>query len=368
MTFAEPAFLVLLLLIPLLVLGAVLAGRNRKAAWEKLVAPRLRSKLAAPASPLSRWLSLGTGLLGLALLIIALSQPIAGEKEITSLVKGRNIIIAIDSSRSMLTPDVAPDRLTSAKTMVYDFLERFPADRVGLIAFAGSAALQAPLTVDHNALRETLDQLDETNIPSGGSNLAEAVNLANRTFQETGQKTHGLIVISDGELHEGALDDATSDAKHTGVFVVAIGVGTREGDFVPDPTEKDGRFRDREGRPVLSSLDAAPLRKLAGTTDGLYLDGSRGNLSAKIDTVISRLDSFEDEGRIQVAPIPRFQWFLIPGMIFFFTSLLLRFLWVPSRPLAVTSSPALVALLAMFLLASSPEAVSYTHLTLPTKA
>ena len=101
MTFAEPAFLVLLLLIPLLILGAVLAGRNRKAAWEKLVAPRLRSKLAAPASPLSRWLSLGTGLLGLALLIIALSQPIAGEKEITSLVKGRNIIIAIDSSRSV---------------------------------------------------------------------------------------------------------------------------------------------------------------------------------------------------------------------------------------------------------------------------
>ena len=209
MILAEPAFLFFLLLVPLLALGAVLAGRQRKIAWQKLVAPRLRKKLAAPASPWSRWLSLGCGLFAFTLLTICLSQPIAGEAETTSLVKGRNIIIAVDASRSMLVRDVAPDRLNAAKTAVYELLERFPNDRIGLLAFAGSASLQAPLTVDHNALRETLDQLYETNVPSGGSNLADAINLATRTFKETGQSTHGLIVISDGELHEGELEDAS---------------------------------------------------------------------------------------------------------------------------------------------------------------
>lgn len=335
MTLAEPAFLLLLLLIPLLALGAFLAERQRRAAWQTLVAPRLRRKLAAPLSPWSRWLSLGGGLLGLCLLIFCLAQPIAGEKETTSLVKGRNIIIAVDASRSMLVRDVAPNRLNAAKTAVYELLERFPDDRIGLLAFAGSASLQAPLTIDHNALRETLDQLDETNVPSGGSNLADAINLATKTFKETGQQTHGLIVISDGELHEGELEDASFDARQAGVFVVTIGLGTREGDFVPDPTEEDGRFRDRSGKPVLSRLNPDPLRTLAGDTGGLYLEGFGSDFTDKIDTVISRLDAFEDEGRIQKTPVPRFQWFLIPAMILMLASILFRFLWSPTRPRAV---------------------------------
>ena len=275
MTLAEPAFLFLLLLVPLIALGAFLAERQRRTAWQKLVAPRLRKKLAAPASLLSRWLSLGCGLLALCLLIFCLAQPIAGEKETTALTKGRNIIIAVDASRSMLVRDVAPDRLNAAKTAVYELLDRFPDDRIGLLAFAGSASLQAPLTIDHNALRETLDQLNETNVPSGGSNLADAINLATKTFKETGQRTHGLIVISDGELHEGELEDAAFDARQAGVFVVTIGMGTREGDFVPDPNEIDGRFRDRSGKPVLSRLNPEPLRTLAGDTGGIYLQGFR---------------------------------------------------------------------------------------------
>lgn len=360
----QPAFLLLLLLVPLLVLGAWLASRQRKSAWEKLVAPRLRGKLVAPASPWSRWLSLGCGLLAFCLLVICLAQPIAGERENTSFVKGRNLIIAVDASRSMLVRDIAPNRLDASKTAVYELLERFPNDRIGLLAFAGSASLQAPLTIDHSALRETLEQLDETNVPSGGSNLAEAVNLATKTFKETGQNTHGLIVISDGELHEGELEDASFDAQKAGVFVVTIGMGSREGDFIPDPEENDGRFRDREGRPVLSRLNPDPLRTLASQTGGLYLEGANRDFTEKIDTVISRLDAFEDEGRIQVTPVPRFQWFLIPAMILMIASLLLRFLWAPARPKSVpalpTTSTALVAgFLSLF--GFNPEASAWDN-------
>lgn len=361
MTLAEPAFLFLLLLLPLLALGAWLAERQRRVAWQTLVAPRLRRRLAAPASLLARWLSLGCGLLGLCFLIITLAQPIAGKVETTSQVRGRNIIIAVDASRSMLVRDVAPDRLNAAKTAVYELLERFPNDRIGLLAFAGSASLQAPLTIDHNALRETLDQLDESNVPSGGSNLADAINLATKTFKETGQRNHGLIVISDGELHEGELEDASFDARQEGIFVVAIGMGTLEGDFVPDPNESDGRFRDRSGRPVLSRLNPAPLRTLAGDTGGLYLEGVNGNFAEKIDTVISRLDAFEDEGRVQTRAVPRFQWFLIPAMILMIASLLLRFLWVPARPRAVTATPITAALALVVLLGSAPEGSAWTN-------
>lgn len=349
MKLAEPYFLLLLLLVPLLALAAWLAERQRRLAWHKLVAPRLRRRLAAPASGVARWLSLSCGFLALSLLVLCLAQPIAGEQETSSLVKGRNIIIAIDASRSMLVRDTAPDRLTAAKAAAYDLLDRFPEDRIGLLAFAGSASLQAPLTVDHNALRESLDQLDTTNVPSGGSNLAEAINLATKTFRETGQSTHGLIVLSDGELHEGKLDDATFDARQEGVFVVSIGLGTLEGDFVPDPEEKDGRFRDRSGNPVLSRLTPAPLRTLAGDTGGLYLEGVGNNFADKIDTVIARLDAFEDEGRLQVTPVPRFQWFLLPAMFLLIANLLIRFLWTPARPsgipAAATPAIALAALL-----------------------
>ncbi|GHC59265.1 VWA domain-containing protein [Roseibacillus persicicus] len=361
MTLAEPAFLFFLLLVPLLALGAWLADRQRRVAWQSLVAPRLRRKLAAPASPLGRWLSLGCGLIGLCLLVVTLAQPIAGEVETTSQVRGRNIIIAVDASRSMLVRDVAPDRLNAAKTAVYELLEHFPNDRIGLLAFAGSASLQAPLTIDHNALRETLDQLDETNVPSGGSNLADAINLATKTFKETGQRTHGLIVISDGELHEGELEDASFDARQEGVFIVTIGVGTLEGDFVPDPEETDGRFRDRSGRPVLSRLNPAPLRTLAGDTGGLYLEGVSGDFTKKIETVISRLDAFEDEGRVQKRPIPRFQWFLIPAMLFMIASLLLRFLWVPARPRAVTATPTTTLLVLIALFGASPESSAWNN-------
>ena len=361
MTFAEPYFLLLLLLVPLLAAGAFLATRQRKMAWEQLVAPRLRRKLAAPASPLSRWLSLGAGLLGFTFLIIALAQPIAGEQEVTSLVKGRNLIIAIDASRSMLTRDVAPDRLTVARTAVYELLDRFPEDRIGLLAFAGTAAVQAPLTVDHNALRETLDQLDVNNVPAGGSNLADAVNLATRAFRETGQNTHGLIVISDGELHEGELDDATHDATIAGVFVVAIGIGTRDGDFIPDSSEKDNRFRDRNGKPVLSRLNSEPLRNLARDTKGIYLEGAGGDFTDKIDSVINSLDAFEGEGRVQKTPIPRFQWFLVPAMILMIASLLLRFLWAASRPKAVAASPVTALIIATAFLGTAPKVDAWSN-------
>lgn len=138
-------------------------------------------------------------------------------------------------------------------------------------------------------------------------------------------------------------------------------MGTREGDFVPDSSQKDGRFRDQNGKPVLSRLNATPLQNLALATKGLYLEGTGGNFTQKIDAVINHLDSFEDEGRVQKTPIPRFQWFLIPAMFFLLASLFLRLLWAPARPPALKSAPLVTGLITFALLASSPKTSAWTN-------
>ncbi|MEM9080401.1 MAG: VWA domain-containing protein [Verrucomicrobiota bacterium] len=344
MTFAEPAFLLFLLLIPLIGIGAFLADQQRKSNWQKIVAARHQQRLAAPASQTARWLSLSLALLALSLTIIALAQPEQGERLAKTTVRGRNIMLALDASRSMLVRDVAPDRLNAAKAAIFELLEKFPADRIGLLAFAGSASIQAPLTVDHNALIETLNQLDTSNIPTGGSNLADAVNLATHTLKQTGQSTHALIVLSDGELHEGELGDAAYDARQAGVLVVTIGIGTDQGGFVPDPSQNDKRFRDNRGNPVLSRLNPAPLRTLAGDTGGIYIQGVGQDVSKKIETVINRLDEFEGEGGEQITAIPRYHWFLIPAVILFLASIALRSFWKPASPTILRHSTAALIL------------------------
>lgn len=325
MSFLAPEFLFLLLLIPLLVAGAIAMARQKKQAWQKLLAPKLRERLAAPSSRTYRWLSLGCGLVGLALLTFGAAQPTAGTTTTEALIRGRNILIAIDASRSMLARDTAPDRLTAAKAAAFEVLDRFPNDRIGLLAFAGTSSVQAPLTVDHNALRETLDQLDTSNIPTGGSNLAEAVNLATSTLKKTGQATNALIILSDGELHEGELSDASFDARQAGVICITVGLGTEDGDFIPDPKQSDGNFRDREGRAVLTRLNSTPLRTLASESGGIYIEGVGRNFSEQISKVISRLDAYEDEeGTTREIPNPRYQLFLIPALILMIASILIR--------------------------------------------
>lgn len=322
-----------------------MADKHRERGWQVLVSPRLRKNLVVPDSKQARWLSLICGLLGLVLAIFALARPEGDELRTEASIQGRNLIIAIDTSRSMLVADVSPNRLGASKAITYELLERFPNDRLGLIAFAGTAALQAPLTTDHNALRETLDQLTTKNIPTGGSNLADAVNLATRTFKRTGQSTHALIVLTDGELHEGELDDAIFDARQAGVAIVTVGIGTRDGGFVPDEEEADGRFRDNEGNVVLSRLEPAVLRTLAADTGGIFLTGGGAGLGQKIDMVLSRIDAFESEGGIRTTRPPLFHLFLLPAMFFFILAMLIRPFW--PRPKATATPALMLCLLAL---------------------
>ncbi len=328
LTFAHPlALLLLVALAPLIALRArSLRFRNR--AVNALVAPRLRGRLLIGDRPGAHWGRYTLQLIALALLVVALAGPRYGSIEETTVAEGRNIIIGIDTSRSMLATDLQPDRLTRAKLAAHDLMNSLPGDRIGLIAFAGSSFLQAPLTVDHDAVMESISQLDTEIIPRGGTNIGRALTLARETFAETGTTNNAFILFSDGEdlesedLPAAALADPEEDAR---VTVIAIGTGTTAGSIIPDPaaTTPGSFIRDSSGEIVRSRLDASGLRDLADATGGLYLDlNSTDAMQKVVAGALERLERSTMEGRTVHKPIERFRWALLPALLLLITSLI----------------------------------------------
>jgi len=332
--FDQPAWLILLVLLPLLGVGAILTARLRRRQWSAFTAPRLRSSLLRRGSPLPRWFALFFLLAGCGALIIALARPQGDAGTRTEKALGRNVIVALDLSRSMRVADVKPDRLSQAKMVIYELLEAMPNERIGLIGFAGNSFLYAPLTVDHNAVRETVEQIDETWAPLGGSDLAGAIKLAVDTFKKTGQKNNALVIISDGEeTTKGKLDNMIHEAAQSGVYILAIGVGTADGDYVPNKDFADKLMYDRSGNPVISRLQPDVMRKLAAETKGRYaVAGSGMDIPAMVKASIKDLDAFEVEGRERRVSIEFYQWLVLPAVVFLMGSILAGTRWKGVNP------------------------------------
>ncbi len=328
MTFAQPAWLILLVLLPLLGLAALLVARLRRSQWSSLMAPRLRSSLLKRGSPLPRWFALLFLLAATAAVIIGLARPQGDAGTRTEKSLGRNLLIALDLSRSMRVPDVKPDRLSQAKLVIYEMLDALPNERVGIIGFAGSSYLYAPLTVDHRAVRETVDQIDETWAPLGGSDLASAVSLAIDTLKKTGQKNNALVILSDGEKHDDNLDEMIAEAGRSGVYILAVGVGTEDGDYIPNPDFPGNRMVDKNGKPVISRLHADVMRKLAVETKGRYaVAGSGMDIPSMVKSAIADLDAFEMEGRERKISIEFYQWLVLPAIVFLMGAILAGTRW-----------------------------------------
>ncbi len=346
MKFAEPAWLALLLLVPFFTVGAILAARLRRKQWAAFAAPRLRPRLLRRGSPVPRWLAFGFLMLAICLLAIGMARPQTTRGLEAELSRGRNVLLALDLSRSMLVKDLKPDRLTQAKTLCYELIEALPNDRIGLIGFSGEPYLFAPLTVDHAAVRETIDQLDIHYIPVGGSNLENALELSIKTLKETGQKENALILLTDGEETSGRLEELAREAKRTGVYVFAIAMGTEQGDFVPNEDTPDGRHRDRNNRPVRSAINTAGLKRLATETGGRFtVATSAANIPEMVKSAISDLEQFEIEGRDRVVPVEYYQWFILPGILMLIASVIAGTRWRGLGPASTTAAAALIFLL-----------------------
>jgi len=288
-----------------------------------MVAPRLQSRLVKKTSPVRRWVALALGLLGCALLIFALARPFVGETTTTEQISTRNILIAIDTSRSMLVQDGSPDRMATAKAMAIEVIAAFPNDRIGVIAFSGAPVLMAPLTIDHGAVHETISQMDTEVIPSGGSDISAAVDTALKAFKKTGQKSNALILISDGEDHSQKIDLASEKIRESKTVVCAIGIGTPAGGVVPDPNYRDGKYRDSRGQTVFSKMSPDALDALARAGRGEYTPASSGSAAA-ISSALDSLKRDEQAGRETTVPNEKFQWFLIPAIILLALSIVVR--------------------------------------------
>mgnify|MGYP000116560708 FL=1 len=322
MNFAQPGILFLLILLPILGAVAIFTSRARRRQWAVFIAPRLRESLLKKSSSLPRWLALFFLLTACAAIIIALARPRADAGTKQEKTRGRNVMVALDISKSMRVTDVKPDRLAQAKVVIYELLEAMPNERIGFLGFAGTPNVYAPLTIDHSAVRETVDQIDETWAPLGGSDLAAAVHLATETLKKTGQKNNTLVIISDGEeiqdeSHHGELESMIAEAEHAGVYIVAIGVGTEDGGLVPNPNSPTGQMVDHEGHPVVSRLEAGVMRKLAEETKGRFaIAGSGLNIPTLVKSVVIGMDVYEMSGREKRLSIEFYQWLMFPAILF----------------------------------------------------
>lgn len=301
--------------------------RNRRTLAE-LAAPRLLEKLVASVSERRRWIKRWLLVLAVFFLFVALARPQWGYHWQEVKRRGIDILFVIDTSKSMLAQDVKPDRLTRAKFAVMDLLQKLQSDRVGLIAFAGKSFLQCPLTLDHEAFALSLNALDTQIISRGGTDLASAVVESQNALQTQSANHKFLILITDGEDHEGRALNAARQAAQEGVTIFTVGVGTPGGDLIPLQNSQNGAqfVKDEQGRVVKSRLDEQTLRAIAEATDGFYVPlGRRGEGLEKIyDEVLKKIPKQELKSRMKKVFIDRFQWPLALAILLLVFEFLLR--------------------------------------------
>jgi len=371
MTFANPnAFLLLLLLLPLA--GAKLLGDHwARRRLQRLAAPGLLPQLRRGGWRGRALFIFSFEALALAFLVAALARPQWGftEREVTG--QGRSLIIAVDTSRSMLATDLTPNRLTRAKLAALDLVTALPGDKIGLIAFAGRAFLQAPLTTDHEALLEALSQFDTELIPRGGSNLAEPIELAAQIFDKTDTANHAVIMFSDGDELEGNAAEVARQAREKNIMVVCVGVGTQEGSLLPDdsPRQRGSYLRDPGGRPIRSKLEERVLETIARETNGLYLNLSASSvLKERVQVILNKLDRSQTEERRDTRqPIDRYQWALVPALACLVAAWLLRLgRRLQPPPSAAWARPASASPLPLTLLLAITCSTGFSGILIPT--
>jgi Ca-activated chloride channel family protein len=325
-TFAQPQWFAALTLLPLLAALFMANEARRKKLLRRLVAARLQDRLAGTVSIGKRRLRFALVLLGAVFVIASLAQPQLGYTWEQSQRKGRDVIFAIDVSKSMLGTDLAPSRLVRAKLAAQDLIAQLGGDRVGLVAFAGTAFLQAPLTVDYSAVLNSLKELDSEIIPRGGSNLAETIKVAVEAFGKGESENRALIIFSDGEELDS--DGIAAAARLAGqVRIFTVGVGTTDGSLLPVPGAAGGTefVKDENGQFVKSRLDESRLRKIAESTGGFYVHLLSGpaEMTQIVREGLGKMTEKDIDAKMSRQPIERYQWPLAAGLVLLASSMLI---------------------------------------------
>ena len=318
MKFAYPEVLLLEFLVPLLAMLFVWAQQRRRKHMLQFGDLEILDRLSS-VSINRRTARAGIQLAGLAILMVAVARPKFGTRLEEISKKGLDLVVALDVSQSMLTQDVHPNRLEKAKAEVGSLIERLSGDRIGLVAFAGTAFVQCPLTLDYSAARLFLDMIDTDSIPSPGTDIATCLRTALNSFTAEATKYRVVILITDGEHHGDFPEQEIEEAIRKGVRVYCIGIGRTDGAPIPVTDETGsivGYKQDRENKPVSSKLRVFTLQKIAALTEGRFYQATRGEL--ELDSIFEDLESLEKQHfssrRVEQLE-DRYQWFLGLGFI-----------------------------------------------------
>lgn len=344
MSFMYPYVLFALALPILAAVAALYPPSSVSRGWRQLVSAEHEEELVCAVPAWRRKLPLMLGIPALALLIFALARPYAGETQTENEWSGRNLIIAIDVSRSMETDDVKPSRLEQARTAAYELLDALPDERVGLIVFSGEAELVIPLTYDHDALKDAIEQINRQWISSGGTNFGRVLSCAVETFRKSGaQGTNALIILSDGEDTVDSSPVLAEEAKKDHLLVMTVGIGTRAGAPIPDASSRDGLYADYRGKHVVSKLDEKSMRAFAEKTDGDYFALQSGaDLAEFARRAAERLERREEKGKGYSIPNDCFELFSIPALVLLVMSVVASAVWRTPRGAAMLAMALLV--------------------------
>jgi Ca-activated chloride channel family protein len=329
MRFENSNLLWLLLVIPpALALFFWWGERAKRKLLVQFVEARLLATLTVGISPARRKLRFALLIFAVVFLIFALARPQFGMDSEEVEQRGLDIVVAADTSKSMLATDIAPNRLARAKLAAMELMQRASTDRMGLVAFAGDAFLECPLTVDNPAFEQSVQALDVKSISQGGTALAAAINTAQTAFKE---KDHYkvLVLLTDGEDNDAGALEAAQNAAKAGLKIFTIGIGSTNGTLVqiPDGNGNLDYIRDPDGNVVKSHLNEALLEQIAATTEGFYLPLRGANT---IDTLYERglapLPKSEGKGKFIKQYREQFQWPLAAAIL-----LLLAEMFLPER-------------------------------------
>ena len=306
--------------------------RTKKKLIAQFVQSRLLANLTVGVSATRQKIRMGLLGASMALLIVVLARPQWGFDWEEAKQRGLDVVVAIDTSKSMLAEDVAPNRLARAKLAALDLKKLAKTDRVGLVAFAGSAFLQCPLSFEDDAFRQSVNALDVNIIPQGGTALAEAIQTAQAAFKEKSENYKVLILFTDGEDHDGHAVDAARDAAKEGLRIFTVGVGTANGELLRT-TDARGRsdfIKDDQGNVVKSHLDEPLLRDIAKAADGFYMLLTGANaMDLLYERGLAPLPKTELSARRVKRYHERYQWLLGVIMI-----LLVAEMFLPERRFA----------------------------------
>lgn len=318
MRFGQPEYLMLLSGLAVLIAFYIWAGRRRRRDAARFADSTLLGRLVPPRAWEQQKKKASLIVLTVSFFILALAQPRWGYEWEDLKQEGVDIIVAVDVSNSMLATDIKPNRLERAKHEITDLIGMLEGDRIGLVAFAGTAFLQCPLTLDYDAAKMFLNVLDNELIPVQGTAIGSALRTAVNAFSKMEKKSKAVILITDGEDHEGDALAAAQYAREQGVKVFVIGIGGPEGAPIPDPQRGRGFKRDARGEIVLTRLDETILQQVALTTGGSYVRSVLGDMDLQkiyLEDIKQRVEKKELRSTRRKRWQERFQWLIGLGLL-----------------------------------------------------